>query len=105
MNTLFVVSMLLSVCPVMYADDQNKDQAVQVDVIDDFFIAQDMNDQDDYDKFDMLADDMIRHHVPEEQPKEVSEFQYWIRRLGCPLLDKYLAAKIYLKNWLSRSKK
>lgn len=84
-------------------DIQAHQEGIEVDIFND--IENSMASADNsqgYDEYDIEVEDMDRRHVPAEVPQPVSNFQYWVRRLGSPILLKYLVIKVYIKNVWSR---
>lgn len=59
------------------------------------------DESEEYDEFDSIADDMSRDGIVVEQPQPVSNFQFWLRRIGSPIVLKFLACKASAKNWWS----
>lgn len=80
------------------AQSSMSNNGIEVNIFDDLDLA----DSGEQDEFDSLSDSMTKSGMPLEVPKPVSDFQYWVRRLGSPLLLKYLAFKTYIKNLLIR---
>ena len=85
-----------------YSSSPVEAAVIQQDIFKDIELHADADASQLYDEYDAESEDMVLKHVPVEEPKPVSTFQYWLRRLGSPLLIKYLAFKVYVRSLWDR---
>lgn len=94
----FIVTTFLSTVEI-----QAHQEGIEVDIFNDIENSMASADNSDgYDEYDVEVEDMNLKNVPPQEPKPVSNFQYWVRRLGSPILLKYLVVKVYMKSLWSR---
>lgn len=91
---LSIVIVFTCAAPLIHAQNSMSTMGIEVDIFEDI----DLSGQDDRDEFDTMSDNMTKSGMPLEAPKPVSDFQYWVRRLGSPFLLKYLAVKTYIRS-------
>lgn len=95
---LFIVMMFLG-----NTHMRANENGIEVDIFNDIENSMAGADNSEgYDEYDIESEDMDLRNLPPEEPKPVSNFQYWVRRLGSPILLKYLVVKIYIKSLWSR---
>jgi len=98
--TIVCASVVFTCAPLVHAQNPMSNVGIEVNIFEDI----DLSGSDDQDEFDTMSESMTKSGMPLETPKPVSDFQYWVRRLGSPFLLKYLALKRYVRSFWTDEK-